>query len=305
MKIDDFIGALAAESHASPETLRAYRQTLLRFEAFLRDRKLRVTQVRRATIKDFINHLEKNKGRTRDERLAPATVARQLAILKSYYDFLKDNTEGKIRNPVERVKRPKLSNQLPRAVDPTNLSVLLDGITDVRDRAIVLTFVYSGLRLSELIQLNRDSITVRQRRLEDGSIHIYGYGEVLGKGRKRRDFRIGARVIDAIKAYVQEHRRGDKNEALFLSSRGKRISSRRVQEILEIWCQRLNIPHHHVHQLRHSFATRNVNAGMPLPVLQELMGHSNPGTTGRYFRVDSDRKTREYFSVMEYLADDK
>jgi site-specific recombinase XerC len=262
-----------------------------------------VTQVKRSTIADFINYLSENKGRTQGDSLAPATIARQLAILSSYFEHLDDNSDGKIRNPVERVKRPKVANELPRAVDEQTLSRLIDGITDLRDKAIILTFIYSGLRLSELRQLNKDSIILRRRTAPDGDVQFYGYGEVVGKGNKRRDFRIGPKALQALGDYIKAGRLNDSNPALFISSRGKRISCRTVQQLIDKWCKRLNLIHIHIHQLRHSFATRNVNAGMSLPVLQALLGHANPHTTGRYFRVQSERKTREYFSVMEYLGD--
>jgi site-specific recombinase XerC len=130
---------------------------LKRFEVFLRDRKLRVTQFKRQTVPDFINYLSENKGRTKGDALAPATISRQLAIVSSYFDYLVENTNGKIRNPMERVKRPKAYNQIPRAIDDLALSTVIDGITDLRDKAMILLFIYSGLRLSELRQLCTDN----------------------------------------------------------------------------------------------------------------------------------------------------
>jgi site-specific recombinase XerD len=302
MNTEGFLTALAVQTK-SKETMRAYGQTLERFEAFLRERNLRVTQVKRSTIGDFIDYLSEHKGRTQGESLAPATIARHLAVLSSFYDYLADNSDGKIKNPVERVKRPKVSNDVPRAVDGLTLSTLIDGISDLRDRAIILTFIYSGLRLSELRQLNKDSIITKRRTLPEGKIDYFGHGQVVGKGNKRREFILGPKALNALGEYIKACRRNDQQPALFLSSRRKRISSRAIQEVIDRWCKRLNLTHVHIHQLRHSFATRNVNAGMSLPVLQSLLGHSNPNTTGRYFRVQSDRKTREYFSVMEYLGD--
>jgi site-specific recombinase XerC len=298
MDLESFMTSLSADTH-SAETLRAYRWTLGKFQSFLRERGLRVTQVKPKIIKEFKAHLEAGAGRP----LAAATICRHYAILASFFSFLEENSDGKIRNPMDRVKRPTVSNDLPRAVDNFVLSSLLDGVTDARDKAIILTFLYSGLRLSELTQLNRDSITPCRRESVDGNVEWYGYGEVIGKGNKPRDFRVGPKVLDALRNYILLHRRNDTDPALFLSSRKKRISGRTVQAAVDAWCKRLHLPHIHVHQLRHSFATRNVNAGMQLPVLQSLMGHKNPHTTGRYFRVDSDRKTREYFGAMEYLAD--
>jgi site-specific recombinase XerC len=176
-------------------------------------------------------------------------------------------------------------------------------MTDLRDKAMVVTFIYSGVRLSELRQLNKDSITTRKRTSPAGKVEYYGCGEVTGKGNKRRDFRVGPKALIALAEYINAHRLADTNPALFLSSRGLRISPRAIQHVIDRWCKRLNLSHIHIHQLRHSFATRNVNAGMSLSVLQSLLGHANPATTGRYFRIQSDRKTREYFSAMEYISD--
>jgi integrase/recombinase XerC len=303
MNVDSYLASLGLQTTSS-ETFRAYRQTLSRFEAFLRDRKLRVTQVKRSTVTEFMAYLTEHKGRTVGEALAPATVVRYLAVLSSYYDFLGDNSDGRIKNPVTRVKRPKIHNdEEPRAVDDETLATLVDGITDVRDKAIVLVYLDSGLRLSELARLNRDSIVTRKRTSAKDVVESYGYAEVVGKGEKRRDVLIGPKAIIALREYIRTSRRNDQNPALFLSSHRKRISDRAIQHVLDRWCKRLGLQHIHVHQLRHSFATRNVNAGMSLSVLQSLLGHKYPATSGRYFRIRSDRKTREYFAVMEFIRD--
>lgn len=302
MNIDSYLATLALQT-TSTETLRAYRHTLTRFEAFLRDKKLRVTQVKRGTITEFVKYLSEHKGRTVGEALAPATVCRHLAVLSSYYDFLGDNSDGKIKNPVDRVKRPEISNDDPRAVDDETLATLVDGTSNIRDRAMILVYLYSGLRLSELAGLNRDSIVTRKRTSPEGIAEYYGYAEVVGKGKKRRDIRIGPKALIALGEYIRTRRQNDQNPALFLSSHRKRISERAIQHVLDRWCKRLGLPHIHVHQLRHSFATRNVNAGMSLSVLQSLLGHKYPATSGRYFRIRSDRKTREYFAVMEFVRD--
>lgn len=301
MNTESFLASLAVHS-SSRETMRAYRQALTRFESFLRERNLRVTQVKRSTIAEFVEHLAENKGRTRGEALAPATIGRQLSILSSFFNYLGENSDGRIRNPIEHMKRPKISNNLPRAVDELTLTTLMEGISNARDKAIILLFVYSGLRLSELAQLDKASIRMRRRVNPDGAVLYFGYGEVVGKGNKTRDFRVAPRAIGAVVEYLRK-RGEDENPALFLSSHRKRISTRAIQSILDTWCRRLNVAHVHIHQLRHSFATRNVNAGMSLSVLQSLLGHAHPDTTGRYFRIQSDRKTREYFSVMEYLGE--
>jgi site-specific recombinase XerD len=300
MKIESFIESLSMQT-SSAETLRAYRQDLTRFEAFLKEKGLRTNQVKRITISEFLNHLAQNKGRTASGNLSPATIARRLSAISAYYEWLQDNSDGTIRNPVERVKRPKVRNEKPRSIDDSVLATLIEGITDVRDKAVVLLFLYSGLRLSELGQLDKTTISLRRQKLSDGSSQYFGAGEVIGKGNKKRSFLVGPKAMEALAAYVAQYRMKDDQPALFLSSRNKRLSSRTIQQIVDKWCNRLGIPHLHVHQFRHSFATRNVNAGMSAAVLQELMGHASLTTTQRYFHMKPERLSREYFSVMEFV----
>jgi len=296
MNIDGFLTSLKTQT-SSVETQRAYSQDLKKFEDFLRMKGLRVTQVKPSTINEYIGHLAGQRGRV----LAPATVARRLAVLSSFFDFLSTNTDGKISNPVKSVKRPKVDNDQPRAIEDGMLARLIDGITDVRDKAMILVFLYSGLRLSELRQLNKDTIMPQKRKAPDGTIQYFGVGEVVGKGRKRRKFIVGPAALEALGTYIRTCRTRDQHPALFLSAHHKRISARNIQDVLDRWCRRLGLPHAHIHQLRHSFATRNVNSGMSAAVLQELMGHSTQNTLQRYFRVKPDRLSREYFATMEFI----
>jgi len=295
VQIERFLQSLGTRTR-SKETLRAYRQDLERFEAFLQEKDLAVNQVKPTTITEFVNHLAANKGRTISDTLAPSTVARRLSVLSAYFDWLVDDSDGTVRNPVTRVKRPRVRNEKHRAAEDSDIATLVDGITDLRDKALVLLFVYSGLRLSELRQLDKTSLTLRPQQQPDGSSQYFGTGE-----EKRRSFIVGPKAIEAVVAYVSQFRSADDKPALFLSSRKQRLSCRAIQQILDKWCRRLNVNHLHIHQLRHSFATRNVNAGMSAVVLQELMGHASLTTSQRYFHIKSERVAREYFSVMEYV----
>lgn len=189
MKIKAFLQYLSTQT-SSEQTLRAYRQDLEKYQAFLRGKGLRVNQAKPSTISEFINHLAESHGGEH----APATVSRRLAVLAAFYQYLHYNTNGNIRNPVLPIKRPKVHNELPRAVDDHVLAALVEGITDKRDRAIVLLFLYSGLRLSELRQPNKDSIVSRKRTLPDGTVEYFGSGEVVGKGEKRRQFIVGPQL---------------------------------------------------------------------------------------------------------------
>jgi site-specific recombinase XerC len=97
--------------------------------------------------------------------------------------------------------------------------------------------------------------------MPDGSTRILGYGEITGKGNKRRSFLISEQAVNSVVEYLKQ-RGPDDNPALFTSSRHKRLSRRNIQDILYRWCHRLQLNRAHIHQLRHTFATRMANAGM-------------------------------------------
>ncbi|SEG46865.1 integrase/recombinase XerC/integrase/recombinase XerD [Bryocella elongata] len=285
----------------SVETLRAYRQDLQRFQLFLHTNNLSIDQVRPSTIESYVAHLNTESQRLRGQALSPATIVRRLAVVSDYFDWTQQDSESFGLNPARIVRRPKVRNVGIRSVDDVTLEALLLSVSHRRDRAIILLFLYSGLRLSELRSLNRDTISARCVSLPDGSSDYFGEGEVTGKGNKRRSFRLGPPALAAIAIYMSEDREDDSNPALFLSERGERISARSIQRILSSACEAAGIPHIHPHQLRHSFATRAVNAGMSTPVLQELMGHSSLATTQRYFHMKAERVAREYHATMAFV----
>ncbi|MGA7459197.1 MAG: tyrosine-type recombinase/integrase [Candidatus Korobacteraceae bacterium] len=297
MKIDEFINDFSVRTQ-SKETLRAYRQDLQRFESYLNSKHLRVTQVTTSVISDYVRHLRETAGRTKDGQLAPASITRRLAALSRYYEYLRQESNGKIRNPFKDFRRPKVDNDLPRAVEEATLHALLGGITGPRDKAIILVFLYTGLRLSELQQLDVDTITVREQRTPAGEVITLGEGEVIGKGSKRRRFLIALEALTAVAAYLK-HRPATSDKALFLSERRMRMSRRAIQFVVQKWCCRLELTHVNCHAFRHSFATRMINAGLPSTVLRELMGHASFTSTLRYSRIRPERVAREYFAALE------
>lgn len=300
MKIDQFMAYIEARTQ-SRNTLRAYRSSLERFAAYLDQEKLSADQVRRQTISGYINVMQRNRGRTREGQLSAATINRHLSVISQYYRWLQGEEEGRISNPVSLIHRPKVRNKKPRAVEEPILQALNKGIGSYRDKALILVLLYSGLRIDELRRLNRDSISAIRHVRRNGMIEFFGIGEVLGKGNKKRGFIVGPAGMKALKEYLINSRSADSLKPLFISSRKSRLSCRSMQHILGKWCQRLGLPHSHPHQLRHSFATRNVNAGMSLVVLQELLGHESLETLQRYYKIHGTRIKQEFFAAMEYV----
>jgi site-specific recombinase XerC len=158
-------------------------------------------------------------------------------------------------------------------------------------------YLSTGLRLTELQQLNRDSITFDLRVDEQGRESFSGSGEVVGKGSKLRKFYVAAERLPLYAQYLAT--RTDGNPALFLSERKTRISIRAIQYTLSVWCQKLGLPHMHPHQLRHSFATRLANSGIRDSHLKDLMGHNDFNTTLGYFKIRDEKIAQGYFAAME------
>jgi site-specific recombinase XerC len=293
MKKEDFLDYLKT-CDSSPETVRAYKRDLVVFERFLAERRLRLSQVTPKVMLDFVRVLSAGG------KLAPATIGRRLAAVSSYFDYGAAETDGRLKNPLRgrRIWRGRRERK-PQPLEEYELDRLLTGIDVPRDGAIFDLFIASGLRISELHQLNRDSIRVITREVHPGGpLTTLGQGEVVGKGQKRRSFLIDEATCRTLAGVLTERGR-DGIEALFISSRGSRLSVRAIRERFHYWCKRLGIPRRRVHQLRHSFATRMANAGMDSLVLRDLLGHSSLATTRGYFRMETKTMAQQYFAAME------
>jgi integrase/recombinase XerC len=231
MQIQQYLEALGAQTH-SAETLRAYKQDLERFNGFLSERDLQVDQVKPSNITDYLNYLATNKGRTAATTLAPATINRRLTVVSEYYEWLQRGSDDFVRNPIKGVKRPKVRNIEKRAVEDDVLETLVSGITSHRDRALVLLFLYTGVRLNELRMMDTTTLRVRREQMPDGSSASFGDGIVTGKGNKSSPIVAGPKALHAVALYLRD-RAGDANPALFLSSRRQRLSCRSMQHIFD------------------------------------------------------------------------
>jgi len=198
---------------------------------------------------------------------------------------------------VKEIRRKNKKRKGSKEIDEQILERLLAGITVPRDKCLIALYLSTGLRLTELIQLNRNSIEFRMRADSRGRQSVMGVGTVVGKGSKERAFYVDSGTLPILAEYLAS--RTDEQGALFLSERRQRISPRAVQYTLASWCKRLGLPHLHPHRLRHSFASRLANAHIDHLQLKELMGHSDFGTTLGYFRISEQRTAQGYHAAME------
>lgn len=290
MSIDDFLAHLKLRGY-SPSTTLAYRRELLRFHNYLKTKRLRITQVRAKTVLDYF---ETEATRNLDW----TTLSRKYAVLSTFFDYLSLVTDGRIKNPVKLIRRPRRQQPKPDCASEEVLDRLAAGMTSKRDRAILALFRSSGLRLNELASLDRESIQIEETALPFGARRILGVGRVVGKGGKEREFLIDLKTVGLIHDYLRE--RGDDGlTPLFLSNRKQRISARTIEAMLVSWCRRLGVPELHPHAIRHAAATHWYRLGMDTLQIRDLLGHSSVTTTNLYVHPDSARLRAAYFAALE------
>lgn len=287
MDIEGFTSNLKTRGYSS-QTVEAYRRELRKFQAYLRQKGFRVTQVTTKVVMEY-------SAGDKLEHLTRASVQRRMAAISCFFTYLEQLSNGRVKNPTKAIRRPRKQQPNPKPVEPDVIDALLEVIDNTRDRAIVRLFVSTGLRLSELASLNRDSIRVEQLEQAAG-IRILGVGTVIGKGGKEREFLVDASTVKCLGEYLRE--RGVDNEpALFLSNRKQRLSARMVEHMVRAWSSKIDHTLH-PHQFRHSMATGLHRAGVDLTTISQLLGHSSLAITQKYVKPDLSRIRAEYFAAM-------
>ena len=223
--------------------------------------------------------------------LSGKTLARMLSSWRGLFSWLARH-RGFAANPCAGVRAPKSAKTLPKALSPDAASQLLDpapeGALEVRDKAMFELCYSSGLRLAELVSLDLDAAAGAVRE---------GEVTVTGKGRKTRAVPVGAQAAQALVAWL-ELRPGfaaHPERALFVSSRGTRISARMVQMRLARWALKCGMGSNvHPHVLRHSFATHVLQSSGDLRAVQEMLGHSSISSTQVYTHLDFQYLAKAY-----------
>jgi integrase/recombinase XerC len=284
-----WLAALAHERRASPHTIRAYGDDITRFLDFLNehfgrppDERL-LTRLAPADIRAFIT-------RRRAEGLGSKGVARALAAARGFFRHLA--REGILENAAARaVRTPRIKRGLPRPLSETDAANALEraGGHDVewiaaRDRALLTLLYGAGLRISEALALKR------------GDVPFGSSLSIVGKGTKERAVPVLAVVRDAAADYAAKiPHGGGPSSPLFLSRRGRKMSAREAQRLMEKLRGALGLNARATpHALRHSFATHLLQNGGDLRAVQELLGHASLSTTQTYTEIDTKRLMEVY-----------
>jgi len=295
--IASFLDSLSVEKGFSKNTLEAYKNDLNQFAGFVREQtgkddgaSLDWESAYRSLL---LNYLVSLKERS----YAPATVARKVAAVKSFFSFLV--SEGKLeRSPADELAGPKVGKSLPRAISVEEVEMLLEQTAKAstpeakRDRAMLELLYATGMRVSEMTSLNVRDVNLRA-----------GFVRCLGKGSKERIIPIHTKAVKAVKSYIDEPRArllGAAGEpALFLNRRGQRLTRQGFWLILKEYARKAGIKAEITpHVLRHSVATHLLNSGkINLRELQELLGHANISTTQVYTHITTERLRKVYDSA--------
>jgi integrase/recombinase XerC len=222
---------------------------------------------------------------------SPRTIQRRLSASRSFFNYL--IREGALAvNPALEIQGPKPRKRLPPTLDVDLMTRLLEFRTDsqleVRDKAIMELFYSSGLRLSELVELD---LSDAQQILADRTV------QVLGKGSKARIVPVGRHAVAAITQWLKERTliAPVDEVALFVGQGGARLKARAVQKRVAGWAKRQGLGLHvHPHMFRHSFATHLLESSQELRGVQELLGHSSISTTQVYTHLDFQHLARIY-----------
>jgi len=278
--LEGFLALLA--TRRAPRTVEAYRRDLTHLTAFLG------SSPATATTED----LERYVAELRAAGLSPATIARRVAAMRSFYRHQQLLSERE-DNPAADLDLPRRRPKLPRTLSPGEAERLIEAAAgtqprDLRDRALVELLYGAGLRVSEAVGLEKGGISLDDRLVR-----------CVGKGDKERIVPIGRQAAEALRRYLargRPHLDRRHRPELFLNAQGGPLTRAGAFLILRRRAAKagLDPTRVHPHLLRHSFATHLLEGGADLRSVQEMLGHADLSTTELYTHV-SDRRRRELY----------
>jgi len=306
--VRQFLEYLRLEKHFSDYTVKSYGADLIQFGQFLmgeigtgpgNDRQLppaeqsldeRQLNCDPMRVREFLAYLY-------GQNYTKSTTARKLATLRSFFKFLVRRGQLSV-NPLSTIRTPKQEKRLPKCLDLEQVQKLLEAPGDgdllsARDKAMLEVLYSSGIRVSELVDLNTEDIDLTE-----------GVLRVRGKGRKQRLTPIGSQAITAVRKYFDMRSAdsrsggrpiGEDNSRVFLNKHGQALSTRSVRRKLDKYLAAAGLdPGISPHTLRHSFATHLLNNGADLRSVQELLGHQSLSTTQIYTHLTTSRLKQVY-----------
>ncbi|MFE1244044.1 site-specific tyrosine recombinase XerD [Fictibacillus sp. NPDC058756] len=280
--VQDFLQYIIVERALSKNTIDSYRRDLNQYVLFLEKVESieTIDQIERNNIMGYLLFLKEN-GK------ASTTLARNIASIRSFHQFL-FREKVSLQDPSVHIETPKTERKLPKVLSPQEVEALLETPASndpfsQRDKAMLELLYATGIRVSELVQLNISDIHLNM-----------GFIRCMGKGSKERIIPLGKMAQSAIERYINSGRsemlKGKKTEALLLNHHGNRLSRQGFWKILKQLAKKARIEKDLTpHTLRHSFATHLLENGADLRAVQEMLGHADISTTQIYTHVTKTR----------------
>ena len=279
-----FLDFLQNERRVSDNTLQSYRRDIKQYDEYLVHNRINYTKVTKEDVKEYLHVLQNMNKKT-------STVSRNLASIRSFYQFLLKNKKIK-KDPTEGIQSPKIEKKAPSVLSSKEIELLLKqpneiDLKGIRDKAM-LEFAYAtGMRVTEIISLNLDDVDL-----------VEGY-VACKHGNKKRVIPIGSLSLKALNEYVNNVRgiliKDEKEKALFVNINGKRLTRQGFWKIVKYYKEQAHITKEITpHVLRHSFATHLLQNGADLKAIQSMLGHSDISSTQVYMQFQDENLKNIY-----------
>ena len=282
--IAEFTVYLELELNYSDNTIASYSNDLNHLSTYLNKKDILKLSVR--DIEKYLHTLSD---------LSPSSISHAISSLRTFYNyFIKLNKISE--NPMDSIKQPKLGKHLPTYLTIEEVDKLLDikieTPFDARNKAILELMYATGLRISEVVNLEFNNIDAEECIVR-----------VMGKGSKERIVPINDTALDALNTYIKEYRPnmliGNVHNYIFVNNHGKMMTRQGVFKMIKSECQKKGIDKNiSPHTLRHTFATHLLENGADLRIIQELLGHSDISTTQIYTHLTNKKLHEDY---LEYF----
>lgn len=285
-----FLQHLKAIRNASEHTIRNYRMDLDRFKEFLEEASCDLFSINKRHVRSYLAALHAKEMKKR-------SILRRISSLRSFFHYLEKEKVLTV-NPLEEIEKPKLEKTIPVSIAYPQVERLFaqpdtSSYLGFRDRCIMEVFYSSGLRISELVALDRSHVDL-----------VRCLARVKGKGKKERVIPITKTAADWIGRYIKhpdreqdskEHKAQKDYNAIFLNKWGERLTVRSIDRNFKLYLQASGLVEKITpHTIRHTIATHWLENGMDLKTIQVLLGHNSLATTTIYTHVSSRLKKEVY-----------
>ena len=286
--IDKFLYYEEVVIGKSYNTIKSYKKDIMQFIDYLNEYEeiKDFEEVETMTFRSFIAYLnsgdKENSKNNIQKSVSKRSINRKISALRTFFKYLQEKKIVKT-NKVAYITMPKFEKELPNVLNKEDINKLRDAvntekITGIRDRLIIELLYSSGIRASELIDLNEYMVNIEEREIR-----------VIGKGNKERITFFSENTKKWLEKYIEEKKRKDSNytkDTIFTNSRGEKLTTRSLRRLIADYAKKAGLQKEVTpHVFRHTFATELLNNGVDIRYLQELLGHSSISTTQVYTHV--------------------